>query len=244
MRQLFPVAIDPVDWLSVYGDVPAACARPWVRLNMIASVDGAASVGGRTGALGGPADRRLFVLLRSLADVILVGATTVRAERYGPALLPPERQAARRQRGQVPVPPIAVVSRSCRFNWESRFFTAAVVRPIVITVDSAPAERRARAAQVADVILAGQEDVELARALDALAERGARWVLCEGGPTLNGYLVSAGLLGELCLTLSPRLVSGDAKRIVAGPALAVPQDAALCSVCEEDGFLFLRFRPP
>ncbi|MGH8896518.1 MAG: pyrimidine reductase family protein [Egibacteraceae bacterium] len=243
MRQLFPVPVDPVDPVTVYGDVPRANGRPWVRLNMIASIDGATAVAGRSGGLGGPADRRLYVMLRSLADIILVGAGTVRAEGYGPASLPSALQDARRQRGQASVPAIAVVSRSCKLDWRSAFFTAATVRPMVVTVADAPAERRARAAEVADVVLAGKGDVELARALDAIAERGARAVLAEGGPNLNDQLASAGLLDELVLTLSPRLVGGDAKRILAGPTLAGPLDVQLCSVCEEDGFLFLRLRP-
>jgi riboflavin biosynthesis pyrimidine reductase len=241
MRQLFPVLADPVDPVTVYRDTPRVHGRPWVRLNMIASIDGATTVAGRSGGLGGPADRRLYVLLRSLADVVLVGASTMRTEGYGPALLPPALRDARRQRGQTPVPAIAVVSRSCKFDWQSRFFAAATVRPIVITVANAPAEHRARAAEVADVVLAGKEDVEVAWALDAIAERGARSVLCEGGPNLAGQLASAGLLDELALTLSPRLTGGDAKRILEGPALTEPLDVQLCSVCEEDGFLFFRF---
>lgn len=243
MRQLFPVPVDPVDPVTVYGDVPRANGRPWVRLNMIASIDGATAVAGRSGGLGGPADRRLYFVLRSLADVVLVGAGTVRAEGYGPASLSSALQDARRQRGQAPVPAIAVVSRSCRLDWQSALFTAATVRPMVVTVSDAPAEHRARAAEVADVVLAGKDDVDLTRALDAIAERGARAVLSEGGPSLGGQLASAGLLDELALTLSPRLVSGDAKRILTGSPLAGPVDVQLCSMCEEDGFLFLRFRP-
>ena len=104
--------------------------------------------------------------------------------------------------------PIAVVSRSCRLDWTTPFFTSAKARPIVLTVAEAPAPLRARAAEVADVVVAGEHDVDLARALDALAGRGLRQVLAEGGPTLNGQLAAAGLLDELCLTVSPLLVGG------------------------------------
>jgi riboflavin biosynthesis pyrimidine reductase len=135
-----------------------------------------------------------------------------------------------------------VVSRSLRLDWEAPFFAAPIARPTLLTVARAPADRRARAAEVADVVVAGDRDVDLAVALAALAERDWRNVLAEGGPTLNGQLARAGLLDELCLTLSPRLAGGDAKRILSGPALP---DAGLrlCSACEEDGFLFLRYRP-
>ena len=225
MRQLLPTFVDPVDPMAVYADLPVAAGRPGVRLNMIASLDGATAVAGVAGGLGGEADQKLFALLRRLADVVLVAAGTVRAEGYGPS----------------PVP-IAVVTRSCRLDWDSRFFTAQVARPVVVTVATAPAKARYRAAEVADVVVAGERDVDLARALDALGARGWRAVLCEGGPTLNGQLAAAGLLDELCLTLSPLLVGGDAKRLLAGPLLPGPPTLRLVSACEEDGFLFLRYR--
>jgi riboflavin biosynthesis pyrimidine reductase len=202
-----------------------AAGRPGVRFNMIASVDGATAVDGVAGGLGGKADQDLFALLRTLADVVLVAAGTVRAEGYGPSRVP-----------------IAVVTRSCNLDWRSRFFTAQDARPVVVTVATAPAEARARAAEVADVVVAGERDVDLAMAVDALGERGWRAVLCEGGPTLNGQLAAAGLLDELCLTLSPRLVGGTAKRLLAGPLLPGPPTLTLASACEQDGFLFLRYR--
>jgi len=135
-----------------------------------------------------------------------------------------------------------VVSRSCRLDWDSPFFTAAAARPLVITVAGAAAADRRKAAEVADLMIAGERDVDLAVALGALAERGFAQVLAEGGPTLNGQLATAGLLDEVCLTLSPLLVGGDAKRILAGPGLPGGQRWRLCSLCEQDGFLFFRYR--
>lgn len=229
MRQLLPFPRDPVDLAALYDDLPPAGSRPTVRLNMIASIDGATAVTGVSGGLGGPADQALFAVLRSQADVVLVAAGTVRAEHYGPSRIP-----------------VAVVSRSCRLDWDSPFFTAAVARPIVVTVSQAPVLERKKAEDVADVIIAGERDVDLAVALDALAGRGFARVLAEGGPTLNGQLTAAGLLDELCLTVSPLLVGGEAKRILAGPG---PQGLGpgpawrLRSLCEQDGFLFLRYRP-
>jgi riboflavin biosynthesis pyrimidine reductase len=225
MRQLLPSYLDPVDPMTVYGDPPVADGRPGIRFNMIASVDGATAVDGVAGGLANKADQDLFHLLRSLADVVLVAAGTVRAEGYGPSRVP-----------------IAVVTRSCNLDWESRFFTAQNARPVVVTVDAAPAEARARAAEVADVIVAGERDVDLPVAVEALGERGWQKVLCEGGPTLNGQLAAAGLLDELCLTLSPRMVGGRAKRLLDGPLLPGPPTLTLASACEQDGFLFLRFR--
>jgi len=226
MRQLLPFPRDPVDPAELYGDLPAAGTRPAVRLNMIASIDGATAVAGLSGGLGGPADHALFAVLRAQADVVLVAAGTVRAEHYGPSEVP-----------------VAVISRSCRLDWDSPFFTAAIAPPIVITVAEAPALERKKAADLADVITAGEQDVDLAAALGALSDRGCARVLAEGGPTLNGQLAAAGLLDELCLTISPLLAGGQAKRILAGPALAPGPGWRLRSLCEQDGFLFLRYRP-
>jgi riboflavin biosynthesis pyrimidine reductase len=194
---------------------------------MIGSLDGATAVDGRSGGLGGPADRKVFAALRSLADVVLVAAGTVRAENYGPGTLP-----------------IAVVSGSLRLDWNTPFFTAASHRPIVITAGRAPVAARQQAEAVADVLLAGDVEVDLGQAVAQLGERGFAHVLAEGGPSFNGTLAAAGLLDELCLTIAPVLVSGDTRRILAGPSLQPPPDLQLRSLCEEDGYLFLRYRLP
>jgi riboflavin biosynthesis pyrimidine reductase len=217
VRQLFPAPADPIDPNDVYGDAPRANGRPGVRLNMIASVDGATSVDGLSGALGGPADHRGFEAMRAATDIVLVAAGTVRAERYGPAELPPDTRDARKHRGQAPVPAIAVVSRTCSLDWQSRFFTAATARPLIVTVADAPSDRRARATEVADVVIAGEKDVDLRRALDAIADRAAESVLAEGGSSLNAQLAGTGLLDELCLTLSPSVVGGERQAHRHGP---------------------------
>lgn len=240
---LFPQWAEDVDPAVVYADLPVHAARPAVRLNMIVSVDGGTSWNGVSGALGGPADKSLFAVMRSFADVILVASGTMQAEQYGPAAMPPAVQQARRDRGQHAVPRIAVVSRSCDFDWSSPFFTAAEARPVILTVASAPAHARADAARVADVVVSGEEDVDLGAALAELDELGGAHVLAEGGPTLNGALAQAGLLDELCVSLSPLLASGDAKRLIAGSALDNLERLHLHSVCEADDYLFLRYRP-
>jgi riboflavin biosynthesis pyrimidine reductase len=227
VRQLFPDPADDVDPAQVYADRPRVEGRPAVRLNMISSVDGATTINGVSGGLGGAGDKRVFAVLRSLADVVLVAAGTVRAEHYGPSATP-----------------IAVVTRSAHLDWQSPFFTEAKARPIVLTADEALPENLAHAREVADVVVIGTGAVEMSHALDELAKRGYRHVLAEGGPSLNGQLAHEGLLDELCLTFSPKLAGGDAtKRILDGLALAEPLDLSLGSVLEEDGFLFLRYRP-
>jgi riboflavin biosynthesis pyrimidine reductase len=242
MRMLFPEPADPVDPEVVYADLPAAAGRPSVRLNMIVSVDGGTSWNGVSGALGGPADKALFAIMRSLTDVVLVASGTMRAENYGPVVMSPERQDERRARGQEPVPAIAVVSGNCQFDWSTPFFAAATRRPIIVTVDTADARARAEAERHADVIVAGADSVDLAFAITEIGARGARSILAEGGPTLNGELAQAMLLDELCVTLAPLLASGDAKRLIAGSPLEKLAPLAVRSVCEEDEYLFLRYR--
>ena len=242
MRSLYPDSNAEIDPVAAYADMPVVTARPAVRLNMIVSVDGGTSWGGVSGALGGPADKSLFAALRSLADLVVVAAGTMRAEGYGPARLPDAMQEARAARGQTRVPPIAVVSRSCRLDWDTPFFTDAEERPLVITVSDAEAGDRKRAAGVAEVVVAGEGDVDFALAFEELGRRGVRSALAEGGPTLNGQLARADLLDELCVTLAPRLASGDAKRILAGSTLEALGLLALHAVYEDDDFLFLRYR--
>ena len=241
MRRLFPDPgqVDPVD---AYGRLTRVGDRPRVRLNMIASIDGAGSLDGRSARLGGPADKALFSTLRSLADVILVGAATMRTESYGPALLDDAARDRHRQLGLAPVPPIAVVTRACRLDWSSPFFGEAEPRPIIITAASAGTRDRAHAAQVADLIIAGDDQVDLTDALRALGERGHDNVLAEGGPGVAAQLASADLLDELRITLSPVLTGGDASRILSGHPIEPPTGFELHQVLESEGFLFVRYR--
>lgn len=236
-----PTPMDPADLVAVYGDMPVARGRPAVRVNMVSSLDGAVAVDGRSGALGGPGDRAVFRTLRSLADVILVAAGTARVEGYGPAKLDDAQIAQRLGRGQEPLPRIAVVSRSLDLDWDSPLFREATARPIVVTTEDAPPEGIARAAEVAELVRAGRGGVDLAAALTAIGGVGARQVLCEGGPSLNGAMAAAGLVDELCLTISPLLAGGTSKRILDGQALASPAGMALRSLLEADGVLFARY---
>ena len=242
MRQIFPTAVDAIDPATAYADMPTAAGRPGIRLNMIASVDGATAIGGVSAPLTGPPDRVVYRLLRSLADVVLVAAGTARIEHYKPARVYDDYVGARRARGQSDAPRIAVVSRSLALDWDLPLFREATERTIVITTADAPAESLAAARSVCDVIAVGDGSVNLPAAMVALGELGAAHVLSEGGSSLNGAMAEAGLIDELCLTISPRLASGAAKRILAGPDLPAPIELELCSLLEQDGFLLARYR--
>jgi riboflavin biosynthesis pyrimidine reductase len=240
MKALLPEPAEVVDLVEAYA-VPSGIGNcPFVRCNMISSLDGAITINGRSGLLGGPADRTVFQVLRSLADVILVGAGTARAESYGPVTLDDQLRGRRTARGQSDVPPVAVVTGSGNLDWSAPFFTEAESRPLVVTTRASDAGARQRAEAVADVLIAGEDRVDPAEALHQLWEAGYRSVLLEGGPGLNADVVHAGLLDELCLSLSPRLVAGDGTRVLAGPELMPPLQLRLVHLLEEDGFLFAR----
>jgi riboflavin biosynthesis pyrimidine reductase len=239
VRALLPQPSTDVDPVEAYAVTPSD-DRPFVRCNMISSLDGAISVNGRSGKLGGPADRRLFEVLRSMADVILVGAGTARAESYGPARLDDELRRQRLDRGQSAVPPIAVVTRSASLDWSSPFFAEAEERPIVFTTGDCDEGARRRGEQVAEFVEAGDDRVDPVFAIDHLRKAGYRSVLLEGGPGLNAEVAHAGLLDELCLTVAPCLVAGTGARVLAGPELPQPLDLDVIHLLEEDGFLFYR----
>jgi riboflavin biosynthesis pyrimidine reductase len=236
LRQLLPAGQGDPDLAALY----AYPDGPWLRANMVSSVDGAASLKGASAGLSSDTDRRLFALLRTLSDVIVVGAATVRTERYKPARFNEAWSGLRA--GRTPTPPIAVITRSLDLDPDSPLITAAPAdaRTIVITTAQAPADIKAALEPNADVIVAGDEGVDFTAAVAALAERGHRRLLAEGGPHLLGELLAAGLLDELCLTTGPLLAGPGPGRIVAGAdAASLPLD--LAHVLAEDGFLFCRY---
>jgi riboflavin biosynthesis pyrimidine reductase len=211
--------------LSLYDDA-ARPSRPWVLANMVSGVDGSVAVNGRTKELSSEADRALFHHLRTIADVILVGATTVRDENYGPH---------RPKDGSTPHP-IAVVTNGLQLDFGAPFFTEAAARPIIVTSERAPADALARARQVADVRVHPGDRVDLRR---AVADLGGV-ILTEGGPTLLANLLLDGLLDELCLTIAP-VAGGDPGRIVGDGLSGHLVRFALASMVEEDGDVFLRY---
>jgi riboflavin-specific deaminase-like protein len=213
----------------------------FVRAVMISSVDGGTSRAGRSGGLGNSADKILFGVLRAQADVVLVGAKTVHAEGYAGDRPGETASELRKSRGLNPLPVIAVVSRSLRIPTDSAIFTDTGVRSIVVTCESAPKDRRSVLAEVADVIVAGGETVDLATALAELRQRGHVRVSCEGGPALLGALADTGHLDELSLTVAPLLIGGASSRLLTGPELTPALSLTLLSVLHDAEYLFLRY---
>lgn len=216
-------------------------STPWVRVNFVSSLDGSATRNGLSAGLSGAADHRVFDVLRRLCDVVVVGAGTVRAEDYGPMRLDAPQTAWRVAKGLRAQPAFAIVSGRLDLDPASTIFTAAPVRPLVITTDNAPDDRRQALAAVADVISCGSGMVDPILMMAALTERGLLQVHCEGGPRLFGTMITAGVVDELCLTLSPVLEAGVGPRISGGISPAAEASLTLAQVLESDGSLLLRY---
>lgn len=196
--------------------------QDWLRVNMVSTVDGAATgADGLTGSVNNPADHRVFALLRRLADCVVVGAGTARAEGYRPTSRP-----------------LVVVSRRGEVPGRLRDGEPGAV--LMATCTSAPRLAESREVLGRDsVLVLGEDAVELGTLRDALAERGLRQVLSEGGPQLLRDLVAAGAVDELCATVVPRLVAGGGPRITAGPPVDAPAQLGL--LLEEQGTLLARW---
>lgn len=252
MIKLFPTgpeaaATNETDRLDVEAEVAneprtPPTDRPWLYTNMVASADGGTAVDGRSGQLGGPADKAMFAALRAVADVIIVGASTVREERYRPPNQNERIVADRLARGQSAHPRLAVISGSLSLDLDLPLFDDPENRPYIITTESAPDPERTRLGGDADILTAGTEGVDLVEALRELHRAGARTVLSEGGPSINGQLIADDLVDEWNLSLSPRLLGADSKRAAVGPLPAGPPRAmVLRRVWTEDDLLFCRW---
>lgn len=240
MRRLLPTAM-AVDLADAYADLDPPSR--WVALGMVGSLDGAVAVDGTSGALGGDGDRAAFRALRSLADVVLVGLGTARAESYRPTW-EARHVAARASRGQPPLPRLALVTGSGRVPSDLRALDDPARPPLVITTSEGAAVAAPRVgdrAEVVAVAATGDGRVDAAAAVAALADRGLGRVVCEGGPTLNNAMLAAGVVDELFVTIAPTLVGGGTG--IVGPALVDgPHDLLLQELRVHGSELVCRYR--
>lgn len=213
--------------------------RPHVALGMVMAADGSIAVGGTTRELGGPADRLAFRRLRERADVVLVGAGTARAEDYGPPRVDAEGRGRRRRRGQSARPRLAVVTRSGDLDPTARLFAPdGDQRPLIVTCEEAEVAHLRRAAEVLAV---GSDRVDLRGALGRLRREGVAWLLCEGGPRLNGALAAVDLVDEVFVTIDP-VLAGDAAGLLRGPLEDAPRPLELTELHRRGDELLLRYR--
>jgi riboflavin biosynthesis pyrimidine reductase len=230
-----PAELDDADLIEAYR-VPAG---RHLRVNFVASLDGAVTVDGRSEGLGSPGDRRIFRTLRALADVVLVGHGTASAEGYRPITEDSPVGRLRASIGRPATASIAVVSRRASLDPASGLVTGAVAPTILVTCASAHAGRQeALAAAGVIVLVCGDDDVDLPLALDALAALGHEQVLCEGGPVLFRDALTARVVDELDLSIAPALVGGG-HRLLQDLPEAVRLD--LRQLLEENGMLFARY---
>ena len=221
MQRLFPNPISKISVDEAYGvarnrvSAPNGNTRPTIGMCMVMSIDGSTVVDGNSRALGGPADLAVLLGLRKLADVIIVGASTVVVDDYGPPSKPGLR--------------VGVVTRSATIDTNMPLFTSG--SGFLITTETAATPEGIAC------IRAGTTTVDLAQAVQQLQGNFAQ---LEGGPTLNAAMVEADLVDEINVTVSPNIVGGLGPRLTAG-ATDVLQRFSLAHVCEEDGFLFLRY---
>jgi riboflavin biosynthesis pyrimidine reductase len=215
MRRLFDDPTDPITVREAY-DVPRPrpAERPWVGVCMVSSIDGSTVIDSNSRGLSSKTDQEVLLTLRDLADVLIVGAATVRIEGYRPPRKPGQR--------------VGVVSRRGDVDATTALFTSGA--GFLILPDDAPPTS-------VDSIRAGRGQVDFAA---ALAQIDADFVQAEGGALLNGALSAADVIDELNLTISPQLAGGDGPRVTSGSA-QISRQMRLQHVLEEDGFLFTRY---
>lgn len=221
----------------LFGEERDGEGRPWVMVNMVVSVDGGTAVEGSATPLNDPDDKMLFRALRSVADYVLAGAETVRAENYGPVQLDDEHITQRRRAGLDDLPRLVIATRSADLDPEARAFSDPERPTMVITGVDADSSRVEAISEVAEV--AQLEDLSPNGIIDHLGD--ADVVLCEGGPSLNGQFFAAGVVDEVNLTISPYLISGKSARMAHGDPADPPLDLLLDRTLIGDTSLFLRY---
>jgi riboflavin biosynthesis pyrimidine reductase len=215
--------------------------RPYLVANFVASADGRAAFGGRSGPLGDDGDHELFHGLREQVDAVLAGTGTLRAERYGRLVRTPERVRRRIANGLTPTPLLCIITRSGELPADIPLLSDP--ESVVLVYTGAPVDLAGTAADVQVTHVDPAELTPLTVLRRLRADHGVRAVLCEGGPTLFGALVHASVVDELFLTLAAKLTGGGtAPSITAGPELPHPAELALEWVLEREGSLFLRYR--
>ena len=237
LRTLEP-ASDPVDVLQMlFSEKREREGRPWVMFNMVESVDGATAVKGGASALNDEDDRFLFLAMRVVADVVLVGAQTIRSENYGPIHFDEERKRLRRDAGLSEEQRLVVLTRSLGIDPTARIFSDPARRPTIITGREVDQDRLDALSKVADV--AQIDNLDGGGIVEKL--RDAKVILCEGGPTVNSQLIAAGMVDEINVTLSPMVALGESQRIAHGEPFESPIEMRLDRALQGDRSLFLRY---
>lgn len=217
--------------------------RAWVRTNFVSTLDGAAQgPDGRAGTINTPSDRLVFALQRALADVILVGAGTVRAEGYHAVDLEPWQTQLRHDLGLSPYPTLAIVSGSCLLPADVGVVASGKGGPVLIMTRTSSRPHRPDFEGDTEVVeLPANAKIAAPDLVAELNRRGLRRVLCEGGPHLNWTMHAADLIDEVCLTMSPMIIGGEGIRTAVGPLLDHEHYRLAHCVTADDDALLLRY---
>ncbi len=246
MKQIFPEEIE-VDPAAVYNsDVRTHLkSRPWILLNMVNSVDGFISFEGRAGGLSGAADKNIYQIIRALADIILVGAGTIRAEKYKAPKTPDGDLAAfRESRGQEKRPRIAVISGELNLDPDMGLFADRHLEdkpPLIYTKSESLEKGSSGFNSSAEIVAFPESELNVSTIVEDLFNKNAKIVVCEGGPNLNSHLLAAGLIDEFCLSVSPRAVGGEDPATFLNRPVDSPTELSLDRILLEEEFLFCRY---
>lgn len=212
----------------------------WLRAMMVTSLDGAAAGSdGLSGSISSEADRRIFAEARRLCDAVLVGAGTIRAERYRPMRAKPEYAGARAADGLQAAPVVAIVTGSADLPWDEPLFAESTLPVLVIAPSSAAADRLEQARAHADLVVLPGDRLDPVAVVAELHRRGLRRIVCEGGPRLLRDVAQAGLIDEADIAVAPMLVGGG--QVGTGAPFAVPVRFDLAHVIVDEGFAFHRY---
>jgi riboflavin-specific deaminase-like protein len=241
VRRLLPnpgpaTVIEQLDSLDLASLAPAE--RPYVVTNFALTVDGQATIAGRAGPIGSRTDTEMLMELRSCVDAVMIGAGTMRVERYGRMVPSEERRERRERRGRAHDPLAVIVSATLELPWDAGLFADGGGPVLIFTSSERDAPKTASPLRV----VRHRDRVDLAAAFAHLRrEHGVRALLCEGGPRLHGELIEAGLVDELFVTHAPKLAGGIGPGLVEGAGERV-RELELVWLLEEDGELFGRYR--
>jgi riboflavin-specific deaminase-like protein len=212
--------------------------RPYLILNFATTLDGRAAISGKSGAIGSDTDTEVLQRLRTRVDAVMIGAGTMRAERYGRMVSDPDFRAYRERTGLAHDPLAVIVSNRLELPWDAELFTDGGGRVVIFTAS----EQEPPETATPVTLVRHPEGVDLEQALAWLrSERGIRSVLCEGGPTLHGRLREAGLADELFLTVAPKIAGGEGPRVLEG-ALPDVDQVELVWLLDNGSELFTRYR--
>ena len=240
MEMLLGPHIGPMTTADLAAAYPWPAGRPWVRAMMVITLDGASTgADGLSGSISSGADQQVFDQTRRLADVVLVGAETIRAERYQPLIARPDSAAERSSLGLAAAPRLVIVSASLQLPWSEQVFASSTIRPLVVTVESCDSEALAKAHEHADVFVLPGTRVDPVALLEHLREMGLPHIVCEGGPHLLSDLAHANAIDEADISIAPLIVGGGQK--VTGTTMFEPDRFSLVHSIVEDGYVFNRY---